>query len=176
MTIEINENGSEAFYKETVNAAAQYAYILKNHGYPLKDYFKQYKNLLIISGIFIVILAVMGTLWGMDSFMIVALALLLIASLLAGAYLLRLTKMVKGMMAGKHRSVLTLDESGVELNVAETQTVKIAKQNLAVVRLFKECLCFIPAKGAGVVISVDKKYADQILGWIRENWPDAEVI
>ena len=30
MTIEINENGSEAFYKETVNAAAQYAYILKN--------------------------------------------------------------------------------------------------------------------------------------------------
>ena len=111
MTIEINENGSEAFYKETVNAAAQYAYILKNHGYSLKDYFKQYKNLLIISGIFVVILAVMGTLWGMDSFMIVALALLLIASLLAGAYLLRLTKLVKAMMAGKHRSVLTLDES-----------------------------------------------------------------
>ena len=40
----------------------------------------------------------------------------------------------------------------------------------------KECLCFIPAKGAGVVISVDKKYAEQILSWIRENWPDAEVI
>ena len=118
----------------------------------------------------------MGTLWGMDSFMIVALALLLIASLLAGASLLRLTKLVKAMMAGKHRSVLTLDESGVELNVAETQTVKIAKQNLAVVRIFKECLCFIPAKGAGVVISVDKKYAEQILSWIRENWPDAEVI
>ena len=71
---------------------------------------------------------------------------------------------------------MTLDESGVELNVAETQTVKIAKQNLAVVRIFKECLCFIPAKGAGVVISVDKKYAEQILSWIRENWPDAEVI
>ena len=175
MTIEINENGSEAFYKETVNAAAQYAYILKNHGHPLKDYFKQYKNLLIISGIFVVILAVMGIAWGMDTLMIVALVLLLLASLLACAYLFRLSRMVKGMMAGKHKSVLTLDEDGVELNAAETQTVRIAKSNLAVIRVFKESLCFIPAKGAGVVISVEKKYADEILGWIRENWPDAEV-
>ena len=58
----------------------------------------------------------------------------------------------------------------MEVKVRDTQTVRIAKNNLAGIRTFTESLCFIPAAGAGMIISVEKKYADEILAWVRENW------
>ena len=74
-----------------------------------------------------------------------------------------------------NKSVLTLDDDGVELKNESTQTVRIARGNIAVIRTFKESLCFIPAAGAGVIISVNKKYADEILDWVRENWPGTDA-
>ena len=47
MKIEIKEKGSEAFYKEIVNISGQYRYLIKNHNYKLKDYFKQFKRCLL---------------------------------------------------------------------------------------------------------------------------------
>ena len=70
---------------------------------------------------------------------------------------------------------LTLDESGAELAVADTQTVKIARKNIAVVRVFAESVCFVPAAGAGVIISVAKNRAEEVLGFVRENWPETEI-
>lgn len=178
MTIEINERGSEAFYKETVNAAAQYRYLLKSRNYKLKDYFKQFRTLVIASlAVFAVNTALM-ILWGAKNYQIAVSAVLLIAALMSVVYLASLNKAYKTMMANPHKmdkSVLTLDDDGVELKNENTQTVRIAKGNVAAVRTFSESLCFIPAAGAGVIISVDKKYADEILGWIRENWPGTDA-
>ena len=176
MQIEINEQGSEAFYKETVNAAAQYRYILKDHHYKLKDYFKQFRTLLITSLLVLAVNVGLIIAWGGDTIQTAASAVLLVAALMCGAYLFSLHKACKSMMAGRHRSVLTLDESGAELDVPDTQTVKIARKNLAVVRIFHESLCFVPQAGAGVVISVDRKLGAEIPDWIRENWPEAEII
>ena len=66
MTIEINEKGSEAFYREVVNISAQYRYILKNHHHKLKDYFKQFKILLMLGTVFLVLLLLMAAFWGID--------------------------------------------------------------------------------------------------------------
>ena len=176
MTIEINEQGSEAFYRETVNAAAQYRYILKDHHYKLKDYFKQFRTLLIISLAVLAVNAVLMIAWGGDTVQAAASAVLLVAALLCGAYLFSLHKTCRTMMAGQHRSVLTLDESGAELDVADTQTVKIARKNIAAVRIFTESICFIPAAGTGVIIAVDRKRASEVPDWIRENWPETEIV
>ena len=176
MTIEINETGSEAFYRETVNAAAQYRSILKNHNYKLKDYFKQFRTLLIVSLAVLAVNVVTIIAWGGGTVQTAASAALLVASLLCAAYLFSLNKTCRAMTAAPHKSVLTLDESGAELDVADTQTVKIARKNLAVVRIFDESLCFVPQAGAGVIIAVEKKRAAGIPDWIRENWPEAEVI
>ena len=174
MTIEINEQGSEAFYRETVSAAAQYGMILKNHRYVLKDYFKQFKGLLIACIALAVLMAAMAFAWGLDTILIIGLAVDAVSLVLCAAYLSRLRQTVKNMLAHPHRSVLTLDGEGVELK-ADTGSVKIAKNNVAVIRVFTESLCFIPAAGAGVIISVDRKYADEILGWVRENWPGTDA-
>ena len=175
MTIEINEKGSEAFYKDTVNAAAQYRYLLKNKNYKLKDYFVQFRTLVIASLAVLAVNVVLMILWGAETYQIAVSAALLIAALMSVAYLLSLNKTYKTMMADPHTSVLTLDDDGVELKVRDTQTVRIAKKNVAVIRTFSESLCFIPAAGAGVIISVNKKYADEILGWVRENWPGTDA-
>ena len=170
MTIEINEQGSEAFYRETVNAAAQYRYLLKNRDYKLKDYFKQFRTLIIVSLAVLAVNVVLMILWGAEAYQIAVAAVLLFAALMCVVYLASLNKALKNMMAGSHASVLTLDDDGVEVKVRDTQTVRIAKNNLAGIRTFTESLCFIPAAGAGMIISVEKKYADEILAWVRENW------
>ena len=175
MTIEINEQGSEAFYRETVNAAAQYRSILKDHNCKLKDYFKQFRTLLIISVAVLAVNVVLMIAWGGDTLQTAASGVLLVAALMCGAYLFSLHKTCRTMMAGRHRSVLTLDESGAELDVADTQTVKIARKNIAVVRVFAESICFVPAAGAGVIISVAKNHGEEVLGFVRENWPETEI-
>ena len=171
MTIEINEKGSEAFYKETVNAAAQYRYLLKDRNYKLKDYFRQFRTLTIAGAAVLVVNVLLMILWGAETYQIAVSAALVIACLLSASFLMSLNKAYKTMMAGTHKSVLTLDDDGVELKTENTQTVRIAKGNIAVIRTFSECLCFVPAAGAGVILSVNRKYADEILAWVRENWP-----
>mgnify|MGYP007070336305 CR=1 FL=1 len=175
MKIEINEPGSEAFYKETVNAAAQYRYILKDHSYKLKDYFRHYRTLLTVALIVLAANVAEMLLWGAGTAQLVASGVLLAASLMCSAYLFSLKKSCRTMMADPRASVLSLDDGGVELKVEDTQTVRIAKSNIAVIRVFSECLCFVPAAGAGVIISVDRKYEEEITRWVRENWPETEM-
>ena len=176
MTIEINEQGSEAFYKETVNVAAQYKYLLKNHQAKLKDYFKQYKKLLILAAAVLLVNVLMIVFWGADTFQLVAAGALLIVTLMCAAFLASLNKACKSMMADGHSSVLTLDENGAELAVAGKQTIRMAWENLAVVRVFQESVGFIPQSGAGIIISVDKKYAADILAWLQINQPAVETV
>ena len=68
MTIEIKEKGSQACYKEVVNVIAQYRYILKNHDYKLKDYFRQFMILIILAVIVLLLLILTMVLWGVNSF------------------------------------------------------------------------------------------------------------
>ena len=175
MKIEISEKGSEAFYREVVNITSQYRFILKNHHHKLKDYFKQFRILLILGAAAMVILILMAIFWDVNPFDYAIIAVLGIEVVLCVGYLYALNKMLKAMLADSRTSVLTLDDTGVELNKDGSQIVKLGWDNIAVVRVYQESLTFVPGDRTRIVISVAKKYAGEILAWLRENHPRVEV-
>ena len=175
MRIEINEKGSDAFYREVVNITAQYRGILKNHNRKLNDYFRQFRILLILGAAALVILILMAVFWGTDPFDYAIIAALFIEVVMCTGYMYALNKMLKAMLADSRSSVLSLDETGVELNKGGSQIVKLGWDNIAVVRVDKESHTFVSGDRTGIVISVAKEFADEILAWLRENLPTAEV-
>ena len=176
MTIEISEKGSEAFYREVVNISAQYRFILKNHHYKLKDYFRQFKVLLILGIVFFVLLLLMAIFWGIDPWGYAVIAALGIIDAMCAVYLHLLNKMLKAMLADSRTSVLTFDDTGVELNKGGSQIVKLGWNNIAVVRVYKESITFVSVDHTGIVISAAKQYADEILTWLRADQPSVEVV
>ena len=175
MRIEITEKGSEAFYREVVNITAQYRGILKNHNRKLNDYFRQFRILLILGAAALVILILMAVFWGADPFDYAIIAALFIEVVMCAGYLYVLNKMLKAMLADSRSSVLSLDETGVELNKGRSQIVKLGWDSIAVVRVDKESLTFVSGDRTGIVISIAKQYADEILAWLREKLPSAEI-
>ena len=176
MTIEISEKGSEAFYREVVNICAQYRYILKNHHHRLKNYFKQFKVLLVLGAVFFVLLLLIAVFWGVSPWGYAILAALGISTVMSAAYLHLLNKLFKSMLADSRASVVSFDDSGVELNKGGSQIVKLGWENVAVVCSYRESLSFLSADHTGIVISVTKRYAAEILEWLRANQPAVEVV
>ena len=176
MKIEISEKGSEAFYREVVNITAQYRSILKNHHHKLKDYFRQFKILLILGAAALVILILMAVFWGVDPFDYAIITALGITVAMCVGYLFVLNKMLKAMLADSRTSVLSLDETGAELNKGGSQIVKLGWDTIAVVRVYRESLTFVSSDRTGIVISAAKQYADEILAWLRANQPSVEIV
>lgn len=176
MKIEISEKGSKAFYREVVNITTQYRRILKNHQHKLKDNFKQLQVLLILGAAFLALLILMAVFWGVKPFDYAIMAALGIEVVMCAGILYVQNKMLKSMLADDRTSVLTLDDSGVELNKGGSQIVKLGWDNIAVVRVYQESLSFVSGDRTGIVISITKQYADKVLTWLRENQPSIEVV
>ena len=176
MKIEISEKGSEAFYREVVNIISQYRFILKNHHHKLKDYFKQFRILLILGAAALVILILMAVFWGVKQLDYAIMAALGIEVAMCVEYLYVLNKMLKSMLADSRTAVLSLDDSGAELSKAGSQIVKLGWDNIAVVRVYHESITFVSGDRTGIVISAAKKYADEILAWLRENQQNVEIV
>ena len=176
MRIEITEKGSNAFYREVVNIMSQYRFILKNHHYKIKDYFAQFRTLLILGAAVLAILILMAVFWGIKPFYYAIIAALGIEVVMCAGYLYVLNKMLKSMLADSRTSVLSLDDTGVEFNKSGSQIVKLGWDNIAVVRGYQESLTFVSGDRTGFVISAAKKYADEILAWLREHQPSVEVV
>ena len=176
MKIEISEKGSEAFYREVVNIMSQSRRILKNHHYKIKDYFKQFRILLILSAAFLVTLILMAIFWGADPFNYAIIAALGITVVMCAGYLYVLNKMLKALMTDSRTSVLSLDDTGVELNKGGSQIVKLGWDNIAVIGVYQESITFVSGDHTGIVIFAAKQYAGEILPWLRENQPSVEVV
>ena len=86
LKIEIKEKGSESFYREVVNFQAQYRFILRNPARKLKDYFKQFRTLLILGSVFLVALIFMSIFWGARTLDYAIMAALAIAMAMCLAY------------------------------------------------------------------------------------------
>ena len=84
--------------------------------------------------------------------------------------------MLKAMLNDNRPSVLTIDDTGVELNKGESQIVKLGWDNIAVVRADRESLTFVSGDRTGIVISVAKQYTREIPAWLHENQPKMEVV
>ena len=176
MKIEINEKGSKEFYKETVNAVSQYNRLKKDPKRKLKDYFRTFRIYIILSSVMLVINALMWIFWGTDQFTIAVAALMIICIAMSAAFLHSMNKLQNSMMSDGSTSVLTIYESGVELNKGDLQIIKSSWDNLAFVRVFSESLCFFPKDRSGIVISVDRKYQDRIVPYIESLPVDVMIV
>ncbi|MBQ4045363.1 MAG: hypothetical protein II627_02850 [Lachnospiraceae bacterium] len=176
MTIEILEKGSESFYKETVNVIAQYRYLLKNHRYKVKDYFDQYKKLLIVSSIVFVVLLLMIIFWGPDALSFAGVSVLFIAIVLCIFYMFTLKRALKTLLSDSRFSILTLDDKGVELNKGDEQILRFSWDNVLFVRVFDYGIGFVSSDRSGVIIMVSRDYEKEILAWLSANQPELEVV
>ena len=109
----ITERGSEAFYREVVNAAVQYRALLKKPTAKLKDFFKYVKVYGILCGAFFLLVLIMAILWGFDALSIVALVVSGGALFVCLRYYTTMKKTLDGYLQDKRASVLTLDETGI---------------------------------------------------------------
>ena len=176
MRLEIKEKGNDAFYREAINVATQYRRLLQNPERKLIDYFKAYKIYTILCAVLAVLIAAMNIAWGWDTLGIVALVALVIVAIFSAAFWKRLNGLQKNMMDDLRTSVFTMDESGVELNKGDSQTVRMSWDNLAFVRIFDESISFFTKDGMGFIITVDRRYGKEILEYLQAEQPDVRVI
>lgn len=176
MTITIKEKGSDAFYREVLGIYANYRYLLKNHRRKIKDPIKEYTLLLIIGAVAFALLLVCTFIFGVGIFEGIALTGLFLASVLSVLLLIRLTKSKKAMLEDDRTATLTLDDKGVSLNKEDTQELRIGWDGILFVRVLKEGVFFIASEQTGAVISVIRKYENEILSWLKHERPDLEII
>lgn len=176
MIIEIKEKGGEAFYRELVNVLGQYRALIKKPDMKLADNFKVYRNYLIVSAVFIVLLGIFGITGGFDYLMVIAMSLLALESVFMALILRNYTKYVNDSLKDKRTGVLTLDDKGVELKKEEALTYRSSWEEIAFVRRFKESVCFIPKEKNMMVIAVIPKYQEEIFNYLKENKPEVKVI
>ena len=176
MKIVIEDRGSDRFYEEVVNVAAQSRFILKKHSYKVKDYFKSFRNLLIACLVLMVLLIAMMAAWGVRPLDITAMICLVFAVLFCFVYLSNMKKLRKAMAEDVGTVVITLDENGIEYDKANSQMVKMTWESVAVVRNGAESLCILPANPSGMLICVENRYAGKIIDWLSQNRPDVELI
>ncbi len=176
MRIEIDHKGSEAFYREIVNVVTQYRKLIHIPDRKYRDYITLLRNDIIVAVAVAIFLLAFMIADGAKSTDLAVLACLVLVTVLAASYYFSLRKMYKGMMAEDIPSVLTLDEEGVELEKVGSQTYRMNWNTIAFVRVFKESVCFVSGKTAGLVIGIERAYEEQILDYILTNCPAVKVI
>lgn len=176
MVLKIDHKGSEAFYTETVNVVAQYRGLLKKPERKVENLFKTYTLLAIACAVMFVLLGAMAIFWGADSMTNVLMVLMAALFVMLIVYLTTLKKLRSKMMKDDRTSVLTLDETGVELNKEDSQIIKLAWDNVAFVRNFGESIGFVSKDVSGLVISIESKWKDEVFPYLREIAPGLKII
>ncbi len=176
MRIEIKGGRTRAFCQQAVNVFHQYPNLMKHPQGKLKNYFRSLQRYVTICTALLVILGAMCIFWGPDALTITAMVLMALLIVLSSAFLFRLNQLCRQMMEDHRRTVLTLDEEGVELEKEGAQRVRLAWSAIAFVRVFSEALCFIPGDSTGLVMAVSRDYQEEILAYLREHNPDLPVI
>ena len=176
MVLKIDHKGSEAFYTEAVNVVAQFRGLLKKPERKVENLFKTYTLLAIACAVMFVLLGVMAVFWGADSMTNVLMVLMAVLFVILIVYLSTLKKLRRGMMEDGRVSIVTLDETGVELNKEDSQVVKLAWDNVAFVRVFDESIGFLSKDVSGLVISIEKTWKDEVIPYLREIAPDLKII
>ena len=176
MTIEVNEKGSKAFYKEVVNVLSQYAMFLSKPEADLPNAFgSNLRQALLMTAMFIIMLLI-GLRNRFSTVIIICLVASGLAAILTLVYLQRMNRQVNNFLADDRKSVVTLDESGVELDKEGSQIVRLGWDNVALVRAFKESVCFFANDTSGVVIAVNGKYKQVIFDYLKNADINVKVI
>ena len=176
MVLKIDHKGSEAFYTEAVNVVAQFRGLLKKPERKVENLFKTYQLLAIACAVMFVLLGAMAVFWGADSMTNVLMVLMAVLFVMLMVYLSTLKKLRRRMMEDDRTSIVTIDETGVELNKEDSQIVKLAWDNVAFVRNFGESISFLSKDVSGLVISIESKWKDEVFPYLHEIAPGLKII
>lgn len=176
MTIEIKEKGSRQFYKEVVNVLTQYRQLLYKPQDKLKDNFTRY-IFLAAAMVLICLMSLYGGINGsFNATKITTVVFAGVAAIATAVVLLRMNKTVNGYLADDRPSVVTLDENGVEIEKAGSETIRLAWDNVAFVRSFSEATCFFSKDLSGTVLYVTNDHRKEIMDYIKNNNIEVPVI
>ena len=176
MILEIKEKGNDRFYREVINVSSQYRHLLKKPRRKIKDLFREYKVLLILSAIVLLLNILCLCFFGAGPTEYCVTAFLLLVTVFLAMVIFRLNKLKKTMQTDPRTSTLTLNEDGVALNKENTQEVRFGWDNVVFIRILREGIYFIAAEQTGMLISVSRRYENEILPWVKENRPALELV
>lgn len=174
MTIQINEPGPEAYYRELVSFSAQYRRVLKKPDCRIGD---RFLRCLLFAGLGAVVIAVFlltPPLRQSPAFVAVAVVwgVLILAELLL---FFTLRKNLRQMQKAYKPSSLTLDETGVTLQ-KEDNTVRTGWKDVAFVRVLSNGVFFVMAQPLNYILSVPKPFSTRVLSYLRQYRPDVKVV
>lgn len=176
MIIEIREKGSKAFYEEVVSFNHQYAALMKN---PRAKFMSSFKSILIqifAMGFLFGCMTSVGISDGFSPLPVCAMTAAAMAALVGAVIYSAMKKRVKMFLEDERSSTIILDDNGVEINKEGSQIVRLAWDNVAFVRCFKESTSFFAKDASGIVISVTNKYKDQILEYLNNSNIGVQII
>ncbi len=176
MNIEINEKGSEAFYRQTVSVTGQYRTLIKNPTAKYKDQQTVMKRNIAVCAVMAVLMLMIVINRGLEPLAVLALGLMIFDVVICSVFLKNLKTISKRLMDEQQPEVLTMDEIGVSLNRRDGRVLRISWDSLAFVRVFSDCICFFSSDAAAFVLSIDKRYKDRILSWLAAEKPQVTVI
>ena len=175
MKIEINEKGSDQYYNEIVNILSQGRRLIKRPGCRLGNQIRSFRVLLIIAVVLLLVRVAMMIAWRTDiSDTVIVIPVFVIVFCISWIY--HLNNLRKTLIADSQPTIITLDETGIEHNRNDARVVRIPWDKIIAVRIFDNCICFIPTEITGIFIMIDIKYSDQIAGWLKDYQPDIDVI
>ena len=172
MRIEIKDKGTKEFYKEVVSVMAQYPQLIRKPQMKYRDAFKSYSTIGICMGILFGMQLWLGLIDKFDALKVTAMAVVACAALVAFLYDRIMMKQVRGFIEDDRPSVVTLDEMGVEINKGDSQIVRLAWENIAFVRTFRESVCFFSKDSSRIVLAVTKEHESEINKYLNDNSVD----
>lgn len=111
----------------------------------------------------------LGFLDEFDALRITALAVVACTALVVLLYDRVMMKQVRGFLEDDRSSVVTLDEMGIEINKGDSQIVRLAWENIAFVRTFRESVCFFSGDNSRIVLAVTKALESEINKYLDDN-------
>ncbi len=172
MRIEIKDKGTKEFYKEVVSVMTQYLNLIRNPQMKYRDIFKSYRIIGLCMGFLFGTQLWLGFTDQFDALRITALAVVACAALVDFLYYHIMMKQVRGFLEDDRSSVVTLDEMGIEINKGDSQIVRLAWENVAFVRTFRESVCFFSKDNSRIVLAVTKDYEHEINKYLDDNGID----
>ena len=169
MRIEIKDKGTKEFYKEVVSVMIQYPQLIRKPQMKYRDAFKSYRTMCICMGVLFGLQLWIGFIDEFDALTVTALAVVACAALVVFLYDRVMMKQVRGFIEDDRPSVVTLDEMGIEINKGDSQIVRLAWDNVAFVRAFRESVCFFSKDNSRIVLAVTKEYESEINKFLDDN-------
>lgn len=169
MRIEINGGASDAYYREICNVMFEAKRYKKKPNKKYVNTVKRTKLLMIVMAVAEVLYIAMGVAWGFDPIMYGLIGILGFLIVLYVFMYRSMMRYYRTLVAERGSSVFTLDEQGVELERIGAQTVRLAWDNIAFVRVFKNSMMFFSKAEPMVVIALDEAHMGPVIEYLKTH-------